>query len=142
MTTEGAQMPLERRARAKLRELRAMPREEAHDEYVRLAQDDRELWNQLADRDPQLHARLSLPPPERRTRGTRVASYRLVAGRWVADRIVVDRAPLGCERRARGSHAHRPGHRRRRAGASSRTASADPGEPAGSSPAAPARGRR
>ena len=116
---------------------RAMPIAEAREEYRDLGETDPERCCEVGDRDPELHARLlRCGRRPRRYRGTKVAAYRRVAGRWVAERVVVDHAPRGCERRARTSHGLRPGHRHSsaRSRGSGRQPD-DPGDPAGSSSA-------
>jgi hypothetical protein len=70
--------------------LTALPRAEGHDEYIALAERDYELWNEVADRHPRLHARLSVPPRHARLRRTQVVSYRRVRGRWTADRVKIN----------------------------------------------------
>ena len=109
--------------------------DDAHNAYCLMAEGDPELFNAFMDEYPELHARYSVPPPQRRAHQARVIEYRREAGHWVAVRVVVSRTPRrspnrGCERRTRPR-----GRRERRVARA--TSSSDPGEPGEGPSAAP-----
>lgn len=70
-------------------ELRTLSHAEGHRRYVELHESDRGLACAVGDRDPELHARLSVPPPPERLRGVDRISCERREGRWAVESIKV-----------------------------------------------------